>query len=979
MRTTAGTLGPVSAVPRFDPQQLLAHDVFVRELARRLVGDGAAEDLAQDTWLSALAAPAQPLSSLRGWLATVARRTAGKRVRTEQRRRRREARAANGDPASPVAELVEREEARAAVVRAVLELPSPYRDVVVLRWFDGLPPRAIARQLAVPVDTVRTRHRRALEQLRAVLDAHQGGRRSAWTALLLPLATPRRAAVAGAMFGGIVLMSTKLKLAVAAAGAAVIAFACWALAPSAPAPFAPPGGARPAAAEPMRGELPGPVNAAPATTAMREAVAAPNSSGNASTATTGTAVVTVVWSDRTPAPGVQVLLGGDRVRQTIVSDDDGIARFEALEPGEYRTGIERGEWADAQPQRFSLTAGAESAVELVVADGLDLTGIVVDGEGHGIADAAIVVAPRGSGSSTVVARAAADGRFSARDVAVDCCVGATATDLAPSLLQQMTGSVGGTAQVRIVLGAGATITGTVFGPDGRPAPGMRVLIGPPAPDYVRLADGSRARPPAIEARVTDRVGRFDCGPLLPGPHRLLVDAEGLAPWTGDVELTAGQRTDVVVHLQAGATFRGVVRDAAGNPVTKARVTVLGGSELSRSVASGPDGSYELTGASAGELTLRAKCRDARELVRTFEVVPGQVVVWDPVLPVTTMLRGRAVDHEGHPVAGADVSASQSDNEEGPWSVSARTDDDGRFHLDGCEPGVPMSVTVRRGQFDVVNVAAVVPGDEEVLVSFPAPTAVRIRGTVLDDRGAPLPNVGVQVVSGRCTAREHNAPDSGAFEFGPYPAGEYRLILRANGFAPLRVPARALTDGDTWDVGALRMQRGGNLRATFVGGSTFADRYVEITFASGAFACGENSARGALVVGPLTAGDYLMHVRGEDIACQIVPFAIRDGVDTVLDVPVRTGTATVLTFAVPAGVPPPHELLVTITAAASGLRCYRNQVWNENGLALPAMLPPGRYLIEATGANKLRQTLAGSRALDVGTSPVAASLLLQLRD
>ena len=187
----------MAEAPRFDPEQLLRHDRLVRELARQLVGDQAtAEDIAQQTWVAELTTPNEACHSVAGWLAGTVRRIVGKHVRSETVRRRHRSQSMLPPPAPATDEIVEREHARAAVVQAVMALPVGYRDVVLLRWFEGLPPREIARQLQLPVETVRTRCRRALDQLRAVLDAEHGGDRCSWVLLLLPLTTPSRAVVA---------------------------------------------------------------------------------------------------------------------------------------------------------------------------------------------------------------------------------------------------------------------------------------------------------------------------------------------------------------------------------------------------------------------------------------------------------------------------------------------------------------------------------------------------------------------------------------------------------------------------------------------------------------------------------------------------------------------------------------------------------------------------------------------------------------
>jgi hypothetical protein len=71
--------------------------------------------------------------------------------------------------------------------------------VVVFRYFDGLLPAQIAAQLGVPLKTVKTRLHRALEMLRARLDAGHGGGRRGWSGLLLPLVLPPKGALTSAV------------------------------------------------------------------------------------------------------------------------------------------------------------------------------------------------------------------------------------------------------------------------------------------------------------------------------------------------------------------------------------------------------------------------------------------------------------------------------------------------------------------------------------------------------------------------------------------------------------------------------------------------------------------------------------------------------------------------------------------------------------------------------------------------------------
>lgn len=188
-----------TAVP-LDHELLLTHAAFVRGLARSLLRDEhQAEDVAQQTLAIALEKPPARTDGLRGWLATVARNLVRERGRRDVRRDVWEQRAARpeGSGAPSPEDIVAREALRRTVVEAVLQLDEPYRDVLLLRFYEELPPRRIAARLDMPVETVRTRIKRGLARLRAHLDAQHGGDRSQWMAALLPLAWPLGSLPAG--------------------------------------------------------------------------------------------------------------------------------------------------------------------------------------------------------------------------------------------------------------------------------------------------------------------------------------------------------------------------------------------------------------------------------------------------------------------------------------------------------------------------------------------------------------------------------------------------------------------------------------------------------------------------------------------------------------------------------------------------------------------------------------------------------------
>lgn len=169
-------------------ESLLRHDDFIRGLARNLLGrDGRAEDVAQDAWLAAAEGGPSSEAQARGWFGRVVRNRVASLRRKDASARRWQERSEAPPSVPEPGELLDREAMRAHVVEALLALDPIYRDCLVLRFYEGLKPREIARRLDIPVETVRTRTRRGLERMRASLDERCGPRRR-WLAALLPLA-----------------------------------------------------------------------------------------------------------------------------------------------------------------------------------------------------------------------------------------------------------------------------------------------------------------------------------------------------------------------------------------------------------------------------------------------------------------------------------------------------------------------------------------------------------------------------------------------------------------------------------------------------------------------------------------------------------------------------------------------------------------------------------------------------------------------
>lgn len=170
----------------------LADSAWLQRIARGLVGDAAAgDDLAQEAWARLIGKRRRP-ARLRPYLAGTVRKLALEHWRGERRRRRHEEAAARQAPivdqASPD-QTLERIGLQRSILDILASLPELQREVLVLRYFDGIEPTEIAARRGVSAGTVRSQLKRGLDALRLRLDADTPGGRDAWLSVLVPILT----------------------------------------------------------------------------------------------------------------------------------------------------------------------------------------------------------------------------------------------------------------------------------------------------------------------------------------------------------------------------------------------------------------------------------------------------------------------------------------------------------------------------------------------------------------------------------------------------------------------------------------------------------------------------------------------------------------------------------------------------------------------------------------------------------------------
>jgi len=149
-----------------------AYGNALRQRARRILGsDADADDAVQEVMLTLLNGPdvLPTIERVAGWLFTLVRRRCIDIIRSDARRKVREA--AEGvaglfDGADDPAALMEQREVAELVAAAVDELPEAERYAFVANALDGLTFREMAEHTGVPMGTLMARKKRAVDTIR---------------------------------------------------------------------------------------------------------------------------------------------------------------------------------------------------------------------------------------------------------------------------------------------------------------------------------------------------------------------------------------------------------------------------------------------------------------------------------------------------------------------------------------------------------------------------------------------------------------------------------------------------------------------------------------------------------------------------------------------------------------------------------------------------------------------------------------------
>lgn len=253
--------------------------------------------------------------------------------------------------------------------------------------------------------------------------------------------------------------------------------------------------------------------------------------------------------------------------------------------------------------------------------------------------------------------------------------------------------------VRIVMSEGASITGVVHGPSGKPIAGAEVAVSfdPAALNGMNAAGAQKGSTGSAE---TDDLGKFRISGLGGGPFLVEAQMDGDGWLFGTASGVRPGDKELTINLTARPTLSGRVVNAAGEPVTTFEVEVRAAS-LGGLMAGGvrmqsvehEDGQFEIERVKDGSWSLfvRAAGYGPAGPIAATRPGPGDVHLEIQVERGATV-RGTVVNPDGDPVPLAVVTWMQDAGDPilnmigaGP-SLTASADEEGNFELAGLAPG-----------------------------------------------------------------------------------------------------------------------------------------------------------------------------------------------------------------------------------------------------------------------------------------------------
>jgi beta-lactamase regulating signal transducer with metallopeptidase domain/protocatechuate 3,4-dioxygenase beta subunit len=465
---------------------------------------------------------------------------------------------------------------------------------------------------------------------------------------------------------------------------------------------------------------------------------------------------------------------------------------------------------DERRHREALAARAAEDARKV--DPNELAGRVVDADGKPLSGVVVDVWTWHPGNETLTD---ADGRFSLggfddREVVE---VQFTKPGYGPALfVDRQTGL----ADWTVTLASDTFLEGRVLGPDGKPVPRARI----------RAVRGPFENPEGIIGAVWTETGAAADGRYRmhfePGKYDIHVRAPrvGLARLQNTM-VAKGDQRQLDIQLRLGPTFRAQVLDSQTNePVAGIRLSNwqqpgiegVSAADGMLTIENMTPGEFEFQVSAVGEKqhelagqyarwwspdaihTHQRKAEnDTSGIQRNFDDLAFNVLGnTEPVkifVEKAVSIRGRVIDPDGNPVAGATVAPAKTGSGNsitGDTRYSVKTADDGTFHLRLPASGTSMYNLIahdggyqewRRWANGVGDVLHTRPAEELTGIELELTRPGIVRGKVLDGDGKPVPKHRVRTQAADKLENRYYDPvtrtdEKGEFEFRFVRPGEH---------------------------------------------------------------------------------------------------------------------------------------------------------------------------------------------------------------
>jgi len=492
---------------------------------------------------------------------------------------------------------------------------------------------------------------------------------------------------------------------------------------------------------------------------------------------------TIDVETREPVAGSLLVLEepGDSVPRPATSGPSGGATFTGVSAGSLEARGDAAGYLTEDAATVNLAAGESRSLSIALRRAAALAGTVRDAEGRPVAGATVTVAappPFAAPMPMVVyfpigvpptsTDAAGMFRLEKLPPRTDLQVSVTFEGYIPWEMSGLKLRPGERREgMEVLLDLGAIVAGRLLDREGNPIEGaavsaekqregsgseMMMIVGDRGR---RMGAGGPLARDASPPTASDGTGAFRVRGLKSGIWTLKIKAKGFAPKDiGGLKLeAAGAGLDAGdIVLEPGVVLTGQVTNAAGSAIPFARGVLRERFAVLSEFTAGSDGSFTTEDMAPGDVfDLTVQAEGYATLEKSGLAVPSEPMSI-VILPSST-IRGEVIDEESRePIRDFGIAVSRTRAVGGGGMqfnmLSAGPErqfqtDDGTFALEGVDPGsITVHATAPGYKETRLDELKVPEGADLDGIRILMPRAATVSGTVLDDRGRPLPNVEV---------------------------------------------------------------------------------------------------------------------------------------------------------------------------------------------------------------------------------------------